>query len=78
MRLIELSRSRLSRFLGNVSKLNRDSRFIKDLMSHGEARAEEFLTVLGFEYAWRSRDYKAVMGFFAGDAELVEIVPRQR
>jgi hypothetical protein len=75
VRLIELSRSRFSRFLGTVSKLNRDPRFIKDLMSYGEVRAEEFLTALGFEDAWRSRDCEAVMGFFAGDAELVSSTP---
>src|SRR3954471_21805787 len=60
VRLIELSRSRFSRFPGTVSKLNRNPRFIKDLMSRGEARAEEFLTALGF---------------FAGDAQLVLSTP---
>jgi hypothetical protein len=60
VRLIELSRSRFSRFPGTVSKLNRNPRFIKDLMSHCEARAEEFLTALGF---------------FAGDAQLVLSTP---
>ena len=75
VRVIELSRSRFSRFLGTASKLNRDPHFIKDLMSHGEARAEEFLTALAFEDAWRSRDSDAVMGFLADDAELVSSTP---
>ena len=74
-RCLKLSRSRFSRSLGTASKLNRDPRFIKDLISHGEARAEEFLTALAFEDAWRSRDYEAVMGFFADDAELVSSTP---
>jgi hypothetical protein len=56
VRVIELSRSRFSRSLGTASKLNRDPRFIEDLMFHGEARAEEFLAALAFEDAWRSRD----------------------
>ena len=75
VRVIELSRSRFSRSLGTASKVDRDPRFIEELMSHGEAQAEEFLTALAFEDAWRSRDYGAVMGFFAGDAELVSSTP---
>src|SRR3712207_2296075 len=75
VRVIELSRSRFSRSLGTASKLNRDPRFIEDLMSHGEARAEEFLEALAFEDVWRSRDPDAVMSFFAEDAELVSSAP---
>ena len=75
VRLIELSRSRLSLSLGTASKLNRDPRFIKRLMAHGEARAEEFLAALAFEDAWRSRDPNAVMGFLADDAEIVSAAP---
>jgi NTE family protein len=44
-------------------------------MSHGEARAEEFLAALAFEDAWRSRDLEAVVSFFAEDAELVSSAP---
>jgi NTE family protein len=44
-------------------------------MSHGEARAEEFLAALAFEDVWRSRDPDAVMSFFADDAELVSSAP---
>jgi NTE family protein len=75
VRVIELSRSRFSRSLGTASKLNRDPRFIGDLMSHGEARAEEFLAALAFEDAWRSREPNAVMNCFAEDAELVSSAP---
>ena len=78
VRVIELSRSRFSRSLGTASKLNRDPRFIEDLMSHGEARAEEFLAALAFEDAWRSRDPDAVMSFFAEDAEFVSSAPFPR
>ena len=75
VRVIELSRSRFSRSLGTASKLNRDPRFIEELISHGEARAEEFLAALAFEDAWRSRDLEAVVSFFAEDAELVSSAP---
>lgn len=75
VRVVELSRSRFSRSLGTASKLNRDPRFIEYLMSHGESRAEEFLTALAFEDAWRSREPDAVMDFFAEDAELVSSAP---
>jgi NTE family protein len=75
VRVIELARSRLSRSLGTASKLNRDPRFIQDLISHGELRAEEFLAALAFEEAWKSRDPEAVMAFFAEDATLTSSAP---
>jgi NTE family protein len=75
VRVIELSRSRFSRFLGTASKLNRDPHFIRDLMSHGQARAEEFLAALAFENAWKSRDTAAIMGFFADDAQVFSSAP---
>ena len=75
VRVIELSRSRLSRSLGAASKMNRDPGFIQDLISHGVDRAEEFLAALAFENAWRSGDPDAVTGFFADDATLVSSAP---
>ena len=75
VRVIELSRSRLSRSLGPASKLNRDPGFIRDLISHGEVRADEFLTALAFEEAWMSRDPDAVMAFSAEDATLTSSGP---
>src|SRR5215217_3646811 len=75
VRLIELSRPRLSRSLGTASKLNRDAAFIGELLAHGRARAEEFLAALAFERAWRRRDPAAVLGCFADDAELWSAPP---
>jgi NTE family protein len=75
VRLIELSRPRRSRSLGTASKLNRDPGFIRELIDHGEAQAEEFLAALAFEDAWRRRDPEAVLGCFADDAELVSAPP---
>lgn len=71
VRVIELSRTRLPRGLGSASKLNRDPRFIQDLMAHGEQQAGEFLAALAFEQAWLNEDAAAVMDLFADDAELV-------
>ena len=75
VRVIELSRSRLSRSLGTASKLNRAPGFIRDLISHGEVRAKEFLTALAFEEAWKGRDPDTVMAFFAEDATLISSGP---
>jgi NTE family protein len=75
VRLIELSRPRRSRSLGTASKLNRDPAFIRDLIDHGQARAEEFLAALAFEGAWRRRDPEAVLACFADDAELISAPP---
>jgi NTE family protein len=44
-------------------------------MVHGEARAEEFLTALAFESAWKSCDPDAVLGFFADHAEIISSAP---
>ena len=75
VRVIELDRPRSSQVLGPTSKLNRDSRFIRDLMCQGEHQAEQFLTALAFERAWRRKDVDAVAGFLADDAELESIDP---
>ena len=60
VRVIELSRSSLPR-ASAASKLNRDPRFIQNLISHGEQQAGEFLAALAFERAWAGSDVAAVM-----------------
>ncbi len=70
VRVIELSRSRLSAWLGPASKLNRDPAFIRELIEHGAERADEFLAALSFERAWRAGDAEAVLEHFAEDAEV--------
>jgi NTE family protein len=75
VRLLELTRPPRSRSLGTASKLNRDPAFIRELLAHGRARAEEFLAALAFERAWRDRDPAAVLGCFADDAELSSAPP---
>jgi hypothetical protein len=75
MRVIELTRPPRSRSLGTASKLNRDPGFLRELIDHGEARAEQFLAALAFEDAWRRGDPAAVLACFAADAELVSAPP---
>ncbi|HXV91746.1 MAG TPA: patatin-like phospholipase family protein [Pseudonocardia sp.] len=75
VRVIELARQPSARLLGPASKLNRDRRFLRDLMAQGEHQAEQFLTALAFERAWRGRDTEAVMRLVADDAELTSAAP---
>jgi NTE family protein len=74
-RTIVVRRIELARPLDTASKLNRDPRFIAELMAHGAERAGEFLAALAFERAWRRRDPDAVLRCFAADAELVSAAP---
>lgn len=75
VRVIELTRSRLSRALGTTSKLNREPGFIAELMAHGVARAAEFVAALVFEEAWRRGDADDVLDLLAPDAQLVVDAP---
>jgi NTE family protein len=75
VRVIELSRARLSGALGVVSKLDRDPSFIAGLIEHGEERAEEFLAALAFERAWMAGDVEATLSFFSHDARVVSEAP---
>jgi NTE family protein len=70
VRIIELSRSKLPDRLGSTSKLNRDPKFLRNLITHGEDQAEEFLAGLAFERALAGRELEAILGCFAEDAEL--------
>ena len=49
VRVLEFARPPSSRLLGSTSKLNRDARFLRELMEQGEQQAEEFLATLAFE-----------------------------
>ena len=75
VRILEFARPLSSRLLGPTSKLNRDARFIRELMALGEQQAEEFLAVLVFERAWRARDVDAVLRVLAPDVELTSSAP---
>jgi NTE family protein len=75
VRIIELARPLSSRLLGPASKLNRDARFIRELITQGERQAEEFLTALAFEAAWRRQDVDEVVRLLSADAELMSTAP---
>jgi NTE family protein len=75
VRILEFSRPLSSRQLGPASKLNRDARFIRELMAQGEQQAEEFLAMLAFERAWRSQDVDGVLSILAADVELTSVAP---
>ncbi|MBV9944308.1 MAG: patatin-like phospholipase family protein [Solirubrobacterales bacterium] len=75
VRIVELSPSRVRWSLGARSKLNRDPMFIRDLIAHGHSQADEFLTALAFERAWKEQDFDAVLSFFADDVRLSSTEP---
>ena len=75
VRVLEFARPPSTRLLGSTSKLNRDARFLKELMTQGERQAEEFLATLGFESAWRAKDIEAVLGHLAPDVQLTAAGP---
>ena len=75
IRVIEMVRSKQSQAWGAASKLNRDPAFLDGLIEHGKARADQFVTALAFENAWRSGDRDRMVGFFADDAEISSTAP---
>ncbi len=75
VRVIELSPERVDIPLSASSKLNRDPAFIGALMDHGRVQADEFLTALAFEQAWRSEDADAVIGFLSPQLEFKSSTP---
>jgi NTE family protein len=75
VRVIELARPPSSRWLGPVSKVNRDARFLRGLMGQGERQADAFLTTLAFEQAWHRGDTDELVRFLADDAELTATEP---
>jgi NTE family protein len=75
VRIIELSRSSLPGALGSTSKLNRDPKFLRSLIAHGRAQAEEFLAGLSFESVLAGQDLEQILGCFSPDAELLVEAP---
>ena len=75
VRVIEMVRSEVSQAWGAASKLNRDSAFLDGLIEQGKARADELVTALAFESAWRTGDPDAIVSFFTDDAEVASAAP---
>ena len=75
VRVLEFSRPRSSRLLGPSSKLNRDARFLRELIAQGERQAEQFLATVAFERAWREGDVDGVLALVDPDLELASTAP---
>ncbi|MGY1624747.1 patatin-like phospholipase family protein [Geodermatophilus sp. SYSU D00965] len=75
VRVIEMARPPSSRWLGPVSKVNRDARFLRGLVAQGARQADAFLTALAFERAWHRRDADAMVRSLADDAEVSSAAP---
>jgi NTE family protein len=75
VRVIEFPRRRSARWFGPASKVNRDSRFLRRLISAGERQADSFLDALAFERAWQQGDVDQLMRHVAEDAELTFAAP---
>src|SRR4051794_18186712 len=69
VRVLEFAGSRSTRLWGPVSKINRDPRFLQELIGQGRRQAAEFVTALSFEECWRSRDADALLRFLHEDCE---------
>jgi NTE family protein len=75
VRIIELARTRSSRWLGPASKLDRDARFLRELITQGERQGDAFLATLAFERAWQRADITELIRFLDDDAELTSTDP---
>jgi NTE family protein len=75
VRVIEMPRNALSRYLGPASKVNRDPDFLHGLMASGAAQADRFLATLAFERAWADRDVDAMLQWADEDAVLISEPP---
>jgi NTE family protein len=75
VRVLEFARSGNTRLWGPVSKINRDPRFLQELIGQGRRQAAEFLTALSFEECWRSHDADALLRFLHEDCELTSGPP---
>ncbi len=75
IRVIEMVRSKQSQAWGAASKLNRDPEFLDGLIEQGKSRADQFVTALAFENAWRSSDPDRIASLFADDAEVASSAP---
>lgn len=75
IRVIEMSRSAASQKLGDISKLNRDPTFLRELIEQGRGRADDFIAAIAFERAWREHDQDAITAYFAEGCEISSEAP---
>ncbi|MDO5682351.1 MAG: hypothetical protein Q4G46_05945 [Propionibacteriaceae bacterium] len=65
IRLLEMQRPAGSVRWSHNSKLNRDPRFVRELIDQGKTQAEDFLAATSFEAAWQARDADRILDHVA-------------
>ncbi len=75
LRIITMNRSARSLAMGAASKINREPRFLTELIEQGERRTDDFIAALGFERAWTAGDADAIGKFFTEDTEVGSAAP---
>lgn len=78
IRLMEMQRPPSAERWGHSSKLDRDPRFIRDMIAHGKTQARDFLSVIAFEDCWRARDGDGILHHVAQGATVSVDLPGVR
>ena len=75
IRIVQMNRTARSLAMGAASKINRDPRFLTELIEQGERRTSDFVTALAFERAWAAGDANEIVGFFTDRTEVSSTAP---
>ncbi|WP_432559022.1 patatin-like phospholipase family protein [Granulicoccus sp. GXG6511] len=75
IRLLEMQRPPSSVRWSHNSKLDRDPRFIRELIELGREQAEDFLAATRFEAAWQARDADQMLEHVAHDCTVSVDLP---
>ncbi|MDO5500218.1 MAG: patatin-like phospholipase family protein [Propionibacteriaceae bacterium] len=75
IRLLEMQRPPSDVRWSRNSKLNRDPRFIRELINLGKDQASDFLAAIAFEHAWQSRDGDHMLDHVAQGARICVNLP---
>lgn len=78
IRLMEMQRPRSAEWWGYSAKLNRDPRFIRELIALGRSQATELLAAIDFEAAWQARDAHTILDHVAQGASIHVDLPGVR
>lgn len=75
IRLLEMQRPPSSVRWSHKSKLDRDPRFIRELINLGKEQASDFLTAIEFEQRWQARDGDGMLDYVAQGARVSAALP---
>ena len=75
IRILQMNRSARSLAMGAASKINREPRFLDELIDQGERRTSDFITALAFERAWAAGDADGIVNFFDEEIEVSSAAP---